>query len=969
MDLPAAGVDSAMAVVTLENVSTNAATNPILMAVASNDANLLDSLLSNFATPLSTASIGSTHDGKSPLHIAALLGHDPCLRLLLPTFPKLIHATDSRGNTPLHLATQLNHATSVSLLLGAGSLPFHPRNSAGHSPYDLIDSEPIRLAYRQHFASNPPLDLSPDSPARTVLCAALPTDVGQLHDLVVALAHSATGFESAARSAIRDSLYSSAASTATTTSFNDAADADVDGRASKATQLQYLLEENEHLSLTAATLRRHVRALERDLEAKDAALHNQLAQLADAHRKEISQLKQSQARHMHELQRQMSLKSLKSVVGPLDFPGGGGAGESVPPTPTMATADGSVSTDTHVDTPPAVGACTEDEHIDKLAALEAANLQLADKLRLAEQSNSQLERDLEALRRSLPTLREDLYRHMLRENEAVQAAADDRDVNQGLIVFGPAGVSGERAIKAAVPEKLVERLVVGHPVDYPFRATFLLTFREFMTPDQFLDKLEAAYMPGNSAIVLRIGDLLHDWMSRYWPDFASNNALLKRAMAFLHDRLTPDDQAAVVPRIEELVQTRLISPWDFDAAAGLPKSPATKKTRIPHLIPGGAASGGGSGSGSVPDPPKPIIPKYLRRAAPTAASTAATAGGGGGMVLSSGATGGPAGVLVTSASASTLASSTGPEIAGVDDGGSTSTGSTLAALTTPSWLSSRGSVRRGSMSGAIAGGAGGAGGSGAGMGADGGAGGGTLGVVIKLADLEMVEVARQLTLMEADMFRAISPMELVGLKWLQKDKDQAAPTLMRMTRWSNHVVQWVVSEIVSVRDVKSRAAMFERFIVLASELAKLNNFNGLKEVLAALASSAVHRLRKTKGLVPRKSLKLLDTLTSRVSPDLNHKSLRKELRTADPPLIPFPGLLQTDLVFVDTVTKTHMDNGMVHFTRCHKMAQHVLEWQEFQDQCWYNLEPVPEIMAYVRRYKVLDEEVAYAKSLAAEPRS
>lgn len=40
--------------------------------------------------------------------------------------------------------------------------------------------------------------------------------------------------------------------------------------------------------------------------------------------------------------------------------------------------------------------------------------------------------------------------------------------------------------------------------------------------------------------------------------------------------------------------------------------------------------------------------------------------------------------------------------------------------------------------------------------------------------------------------------------------------------------------------------MIERIIVLAQQLEKLNNFNGVKEVLAGLQSSAVYRLKKTR---------------------------------------------------------------------------------------------------------------------------
>lgn len=89
--------------------------------------------------------------------------------------------------------------------------------------------------------------------------------------------------------------------------------------------------------------------------------------------------------------------------------------------------------------------------------------------------------------------------------------------------------------------------------------------------------------------------------------------------------------------------------------------------------------------------------------------------------------------------------------------------------------------------------------------------------------------------------------------WMKEDKEIKAPNICAMTKWSNHVTRWVVSEIVSVKDLKPRAAMFERFIMLAHNLEKLNNFNGVKEILAGLQSSSIYRLKKTKEVFSHSS--------------------------------------------------------------------------------------------------------------------
>ncbi|RKO89150.1 ras guanine nucleotide exchange factor domain-containing protein [Blyttiomyces helicus] len=211
--------------------------------------------------------------------------------------------------------------------------------------------------------------------------------------------------------------------------------------------------------------------------------------------------------------------------------------------------------------------------------------------------------------------------------------------------------------------------------------------------------------------------------------------------------------------------------------------------------------------------------------------------------------------------------------------------------------------------------------------------------------------------------------EFLDLAWMKPDKELRAPNLMRMTRWSNHIVHWIVSEIVSVKDnLKARAAAFERIIMLGQALEKLNNFNGVKEVLAALQSSSVYRLKKMKEAVGSKYHRIYDDLMKLTSSELNYKNLRAKVHSAQPPLIPFPGVYQGDLVFLDTCSKNQLEGGLVNFQKLYKTSTYLLELQNCQETP-YALEPVVEIQDYVRNYSTLDDDQAYNQSLACEPRN
>ncbi|MBQ1960393.1 MAG: ankyrin repeat domain-containing protein [Akkermansia sp.] len=96
---------------------------PLHLAVVGNDTAQTKQLLNQGAQ-------AAEHDpaGYTPLHLAAALGHDECLQLLLESQTAQPNATDPQGNTALHIAALNNQGGSTAILLNHPATQIEQRN-------------------------------------------------------------------------------------------------------------------------------------------------------------------------------------------------------------------------------------------------------------------------------------------------------------------------------------------------------------------------------------------------------------------------------------------------------------------------------------------------------------------------------------------------------------------------------------------------------------------------------------------------------------------------------------------------------------------------------------------------------------------------------------------------------------------------------------------------------------------------
>ncbi|KAG0034782.1 hypothetical protein BGZ81_003186 [Podila clonocystis] len=244
---------------------------------------------------------------------------------------------------------------------------------------------------------------------------------------------------------------------------------------------------------------------------------------------------------------------------------------------------------------------------------------------------------------------------------------------------------------------------------------------------------------------------------------------------------------------------------------------------------------------------------------------------------------------------------------------------------------------------------------------------------IRFMDLDPLELARQLTILETNIYNRIRPVECLGKAWTSSDPVEAAKAvnIKKIIETSNCYANWINEIVLSEPEIKKRAAILKHLVAVAEKLRQLNNFSTLSTTTAALNLSPIHRLKRTWEIVPSKTLNTLAALGKLTSSARNWADYRVEIHSVNPPCVPFVGVYLTDLVMIedgnpDILARTE---NHINFKKRVGVAEVIREIQQYQNVP-YCLTVVPEIQAFIRRGLDNAKNVSelYDMSLALEPR-
>eukprot|EP01130_Rhizamoeba_saxonica_P014731 TRINITY_DN6464_c0_g1_i1.p1 TRINITY_DN6464_c0_g1~~TRINITY_DN6464_c0_g1_i1.p1 ORF type:complete len:1172 (+),score=302.35 TRINITY_DN6464_c0_g1_i1:87-3518(+) len=188
-----------------------------------------------------------------------------------------------------------------------------------------------------------------------------------------------------------------------------------------------------------------------------------------------------------------------------------------------------------------------------------------------------------------------------------------------------------------------------------------------------------------------------------------------------------------------------------------------------------------------------------------------------------------------------------------------------------------------------------------------------------------VEVARQMTLLDEDLFHRVRMKEFLGGAWAEDNAMELAPNLTTFINHTNRISQWIITEILKPSDMHTQVQMITHFIRIARELNDLRNYSGLMCILTALQSAAIERLSEAWSYVNQKDIRDFKMLCDNFNVLGHYKNYRRALNElpASVPCIPIIVVTCSDLNGLGEVLKNKTEEGYINFIKHSKFSHHI----------------------------------------------
>ncbi|KAH0832197.1 hypothetical protein J3R83DRAFT_13116 [Lanmaoa asiatica] len=242
---------------------------------------------------------------------------------------------------------------------------------------------------------------------------------------------------------------------------------------------------------------------------------------------------------------------------------------------------------------------------------------------------------------------------------------------------------------------------------------------------------------------------------------------------------------------------------------------------------------------------------------------------------------------------------------------------------------------------------------------------------VKLLDVDPLELARQLTILESQLYQRIRPMECLSRS--REQKTDHNDNIARVIQTSNRIANWVADAVLAHEDSKKRAIVLKHFILTADRCRFLHNYSSMVAIVSGLNSPPIRRLKRSWEQVNSRHMTQLNTCEMTIDSGKNFTNYRSTLAKVAPPCVPFIGVLLTTLTFIQDGSKDTLPGNLVNFRKRQKASEVIQDIQRWQTLP-HHFHPLSAVQMYIEESlgKFSDQvdvgDMFWNLSLEREPR-
>ncbi|KZV68788.1 ras GEF [Peniophora sp. CONT] len=205
-----------------------------------------------------------------------------------------------------------------------------------------------------------------------------------------------------------------------------------------------------------------------------------------------------------------------------------------------------------------------------------------------------------------------------------------------------------------------------------------------------------------------------------------------------------------------------------------------------------------------------------------------------------------------------------------------------------------------------------------------------------LLEFDPLEVARQVTMMECEIFMKIKANEFLSRS---REKKGGSDAISAAIETSNKIACWVADAVLTKEDARKRALIVKHFIQIADRCRNMQNFSSMVAIISGLNSPSVRRLKRTWDQISQKFAGMLSACEMTIDSGNNFNNYRQLLQRIMPPCVPFIGELLstlsvhlTTLTFIQDGAPNFISGDLVNFSKQAKAAEEIQKIQRWQSK-------------------------------------